>query len=172
MSRNFYIYFLIDSKFYRYKHDSRLSFRCWSNFKIFCITQIIYRWKFDYYTYSNITMSHCICCIYIYVWHMRVCTPIGKDRSIPRIVYVNPPSAHFIFTFFSPLFYRNIFLSWFLLFAPVSDPPVVKQKTKIVVEKKSNEKTRKKKKIQICMYERERKRELTAEPVNPRCRRI
>lgn len=72
------------------------------------------------------------------MYDICVCVPLSAkiDRSIPRIVYVNPPSAHFIFTFISPFFYRNIFLSWFLLFAPVSDPPVVKQKTKIVIEKK------------------------------------
>ena len=97
--------------------------------------------------------------IYIYIYDICVCVPLSTkiDRSIFRIVYVNPPSAHFIFTFFSPLFYRNIFLSWFLLFAPVSDPPVVKQKTKIVIEKKVKWKTHKKRKHKfVCTRERER----------------
>lgn len=90
---------------------------------------------------------------------MRVCTPVGKDRSIDTSYRLRKPTLgalyfHFLFTFF----YRNIFLSWFLLFAPVSDPPVVKQKTKIVIEKKSNEKHIKKENTNLYVREREKER--------------
>ena len=135
------------------------------------------------------TFVHVITRVKIYA-----CVHPCRQRSIDAHVIVDTPltlgalhfpshlsvlfclSFSFSFSFF--FFLTEIFfLPWFLWFAPVSDSPVVQAKNedslyRQTIERKRYANEKRKKEMQICMYGREKKRELTAEPVNPRCRRI
>lgn len=73
---------------------------------------------------------------------------IDNDRSLGKVD--PPPSAHFIFTFFL-FFYRHFFLILVSLFAPISDPPVVKRNEDNCIQRKKYD-------TKICVHEREKER--------------
>lgn len=64
--------------------------------------KILLLYVFKYYRESLYMLY-----IHIYIYDICVCVPLSTkiDRSIFRIVYVNPPSAHFIFTLFLPKYF-------------------------------------------------------------------